>query len=138
EHDSAAVQAFRSGAQDYLIKGKSDPALLHRSIRHAIARKAFDARLAERANFDPLTGLVNRALFDDRVRLAIARATRARSRIGLLYIDLDGFKAINDTQGHAAGDDVLRRVAHRLRDSVRSGESVSRRGGDEFTVLLDP
>jgi diguanylate cyclase (GGDEF)-like protein len=135
---AAAIQAIRSGAQDYLVKGKNDPALLHRSLCHAIERKAFERGLAERAHFDHLTGLVNRTLFEDRLQLAIARARRTKGQVGLMFIDLDGFKEINDSLGHATGDEVLRCVAENLRCAVRESESVARLGGDEFTVLLDP
>lgn len=138
EDQAVAIEAIRNGAQDYLVKGENDPLRLHRSLCYAIERKAFEARLAERAHFDQLTGLVNRALFEDRLEHAIARARRVQSRIALLFIDLDGFKAINDSLGHATGDEVLRFVAEKLRCCVRESESVARLGGDEFTILLDP
>jgi diguanylate cyclase (GGDEF)-like protein len=138
EEASLGVQAIRSGAQDYLVKGASDPLQLHRALRYAIERKAVEKRLAERAHFDQLTGLVNRSLFQDRLEHSIARAKRAKACIGLMFVDLDGFKAINDSLGHAVGDEVLLSVADQLRCSVRESESVARLGGDEFTVLLDP
>jgi diguanylate cyclase (GGDEF)-like protein len=85
---------------------------------------------------DTLTGLANRALADDELEKAIARADRQRSPLSLLFIDLDDFKAVNDRFGHGAGDLVLKTVAARLVDAGRKGDSVARRGGDEFTVLL--
>lgn len=135
---SSAVHAIRHGAQDYLVKSDTNAGQLARSIRMAIERKAFEAELAKRANFDQLTGLVNRTLFCDRLLHALARARRNQTRVALLYADLDGFKAVNDTFGHAAGDEVLRLVAERLRCAVRECETIARLGGDEFTILLEP
>ncbi|HZG95867.1 MAG TPA: GGDEF domain-containing protein, partial [Mycobacteriales bacterium] len=93
---------------------------------------------AQLAFHDPLPGLANRALFYDRVGRAVLRQDRTGSFIGLLYIDLDGFKAINDAFGHAAGDELLQAVAERLTDALRSCDAVARVGGDEFAVLTDP
>lgn len=135
DDEATAVQAMRHGAQDYLVKGLSPG--LARVIRMAIERKAFESGLAERANFDQLTGLVNRTLFRDRLAHALARARRRGERVALLFIDLDGFKPINDTLGHAAGDEVLRLAAGRFRAAVRDSETVARIGGDEFTILVE-
>lgn len=92
--------------------------------------------LEELALTDPLTGLANRALLTDRLQLAISGLSRRRGHVGVLFIDLDGFKPLNDAMGHAAGDEVLRSVAARLRDETRAGETVARVGGDEFVVVL--
>ena len=135
DDEAMALQAMRHGAQDYLVKGAAVG--LARVIRMAIERKVFEAGLAERANFDQLTGLVNRTLFGDRLAHALSRAKRRGERVALLYIDLDGFKAINDTFGHAAGDEVLRLTADRFRAAVRESETIARIGGDEFTILIE-
>ena len=100
-------------------------------------RKALEAELLHQAFHDSLTGLANRALFRDRVDHALAHGAREPERIGVLFIDLDDFKAINDTQGHAAGDRVLQRVAATLLNATRGCDTVSRLGGDEFAVLLE-
>lgn len=92
--------------------------------------------LTHLAQHDSLTGLPNRALFDDRLRQAVSQARRDQTRLALLFVDLDGFKAINDTFGHHAGDLVLNVVAKQMQACVRNVDTVGRLGGDEFVVLL--
>lgn len=99
-------------------------------------QKSTEVRLRELANSDPLTGLPNRNLLYDRAGQALAHSRRTRSRTAFLFLDLDSFKPINDSMGHAAGDEVLKSVAHRLQGCVRESDTVARFGGDEFVVLL--
>jgi diguanylate cyclase (GGDEF)-like protein len=99
------------------------------------ARRAFE-QLEEAALFDALTGVLNRRAFERDLRRELGRATRHGDPFSLVVIDLDGLKAVNDTEGHAAGDARLRALAEALRDSVRREDSAYRLGGDEFTVLL--
>lgn len=93
-------------------------------------------RLEALAHFDPLTGLPNRALLADRMRLALAQTRRSHALLAVCYLDLDGFKPVNDTYGHEAGDRLLIAVAKRLLGTVRADDTVARLGGDEFVLLL--
>ena len=100
------------------------------------ARKSREDRLHRQANYDPLTDLPSRKLALDRLGSAIANARRRRNRVAVLFIDVDRFKSIIDTLGHAAGDWLLRQLADRVRSSIREEDTVARLGGDEFVVIL--
>ena len=138
DDDALAIEVCEHGAEAYLVKGKNEPEALSFAIRSAIARKRFEAELARQAYFDSLTGLLNRGLFNDRLTHALARGRRSHERVALLFVDLDNFKAVNDTFGHKVGDEVLRAVADALRAAVRQTDTVARLGGDEFVVLIEP
>jgi diguanylate cyclase (GGDEF)-like protein len=110
----------------------------------AAARSARLAETLRRANHDlqsvafvdPLTGLPNRVLLQDRAQQALHRAERSNTRVAVMFIDLDGFKTVNDTYGHATGDALLRRVAQRLQQALRKQDTVARLGGDEFVAIV--
>ncbi len=99
--------------------------------------KMREERLREVANHDPVTGLPNRTALQDRLRQAIASAQRYRHMVGVLFVDIDDFKRINDTVGHCEADKLLRRVARRLKRCLREADTVGRFGGDEFVIILN-
>jgi len=111
--------------------------ILGGQIGQFIARKQAEKNLQFFASHDPLTGLFNRTMFNDRVQQALAQAGRFERSVSLLFIDLDGFKNVNDTLGHNAGDMMLAELANRLRTTLREGDVVGRMGGDEFVVLIE-
>ncbi len=117
---------FAVSAQDITERRKAEEDL-----------KALTAVLTERAVRDPLTGLANRALFEERLRGALSRDARSGGATGVVFLDLDGFKEVNDRYGHRCGDAVLRAVAERMAAGVRPSDTVARLGGDEFVVLVE-
>ena len=106
-------------------------------VRDISERKQLEEQLTQQAFHDALTGLANRALFRDRVQHALAGAGRHASGVAVLFLDLDGFKTVNDSLGHASGDILLLAASRRLQSCVRPGDTVARLGGDEFAVLID-
>jgi diguanylate cyclase (GGDEF)-like protein len=136
EDEGLASRALRQGAQDYLIKGQFDGHLLMRALSHAIERTHSGMYLQYLAHHDALTELPNRTLLHDRLRHALEQARRNRHTLAILFLDLDRFKEINDTHGHATGDLLLQSVAARLCGCVRASDTVARVGGDEFVLLL--
>ncbi|GFE61452.1 bifunctional diguanylate cyclase/phosphodiesterase [Geobacter sp. AOG2] len=134
--DALALTAMRHGAQDYLLKGQFDINLLSRAIRYTIERKRAEAEIKKLAYYDTLTGLPNRVLFGDRLKQAIAMTERDKKGLALLYLDLDQFKRVNDTLGHAYGDRLLKICADRIQGCLRSSDTVARIGGDEFVIIL--
>jgi len=121
-----------------VVKNKQDKVVNYVSIFSDISvMKQAEARLSELAHHDALTGLANRFAFNLNLEKALERAKRHKNKVALLFLDLDRFKLINDTLGHAAGDQMLQIIARRLLASVRGEDVVARLGGDEFTVILE-
>ncbi len=114
-----------------------EPKMLVVHLIDITERRANEARLAHRALHDPLTGLPNRTLLTDRLAQAVRAVERDQGGVAVLFLDLDGFKEINDTHGHAAGDQVLVEVARRLRAAVRPADTVARLGGDEYAIVAE-
>lgn len=134
-HDfSARVQP--SGRDEIAQLGSGFNSMLAELERQAAEKKAFAAQLQQQALNDDLTGLPNRRLLADRLRHALAIAERRRLQVALVYIDLDGFKLVNDSLGHAVGDLLLCQVADRLQSRARRSDTLARLGGDEFAVIL--
>lgn len=143
EDDGLALEAVQRGAQDYVIKGASEPGVLPRAILQALERhravselRASNEAFREKAYRDPLTGLFNREYFLETLGQDVAIARRYGQTMALLFMDLDNFKEVNDTLGHQAGDRLLTRTASLLRATVRESDSLCRYAGDEFIVLL--
>jgi diguanylate cyclase (GGDEF)-like protein/PAS domain S-box-containing protein len=106
-------------------------------IQDISEQKQIAERLTDLSLHDPLTGLANRVLFSDRLAHAVERSRRSKERVAVLFIDLDRFKSVNDSLGHAAGDELLRQAGERMRRAVRPADTIARLGGDEFTVLCE-
>lgn len=162
--DGHRLKGYGSGAVDYIAK-PIDPVILQSKVRvflelyavrarlqqalaelaernrqltHEMAeRELVEAQVRHQASHDMLTGLPNRMLFRDRLQVAIQRTNRHHGHFALACIDIDGFKAVNDTHGHAAGDALLQEIAARLLAQLRSNDTVARLGGDEFALILE-
>jgi len=143
ENENLARRAVQAGAQDYLINSRIDRFLLFHTLRNAIERNRIISSLErtrklERylAYHDPLTRLPNRALFFDRLVQSVAQSKRTGKSMAVLFLDLDGFKKVNDTLGHSAGDLLLMTTAERITRCIRESETAARLGGDEFGIIL--
>jgi diguanylate cyclase (GGDEF)-like protein len=141
--DQLALDSLDRGAQDYLVKGQTSGPQLERTLRHAIQRHQIQCenqrlvgKLEHMAHYDSLTQLLNRRSFNNELEREWRRSTRLNLPLACVMLDADFFKRINDTSGHAAGDEVLRTVAELLRNSSRATDRVARFGGEEFCVLL--
>ncbi|MEY4749611.1 MAG: hypothetical protein RIQ60_1825 [Pseudomonadota bacterium] len=137
-HDSMpmSLDALSSGAQDYVVKDDLSASGLQRAVQLASHRKRMEVAARARLLLDDLTGLPRRVLLLDHLNKAMVHAHRSGASGALLFIDLDGFKQVNDLHGHQAGDAVLVGVAQRLLAAVRVTDTVARLGGDEFVALL--
>ncbi|MFC7517298.1 diguanylate cyclase domain-containing protein [Herbaspirillum sp. GCM10030257] len=133
----ALVLTSHIGGAHYTEREKELLQFVSTQIATAIERKRLYARLQHTAHHDMLTNLPNRGLLYDRLESALARAERQHGKLSLLFMDLNGFKQVNDQYGHGAGDLLLQEVARRLSEAVRHSDTVARIGGDEFVVLLE-
>jgi diguanylate cyclase (GGDEF)-like protein len=143
DDEALALRAVEVGARGYLVKSALSPGALAWNLQHAIRNQRMflelniaRERARQLATYDQLTGFANRALFQDRLDQAVASARRNRQKLAVLFLDLDQFKAINDTLGHLAGDALLRLAAQRIGTCLRKSDTGARLGGDEFAILL--
>jgi diguanylate cyclase (GGDEF)-like protein len=139
---SFKIAALEAGARDFISK-PFDLLEVHKRIHNMLEVRLLYKELAqysrqqqELALHDPLTGLPNRRLLEDRIATVLQHAARQQSKAAVMYLDLDGFKAINDTHGHACGDEILKLVAQRLVGCSRKEDTVARVGGDEFVIVM--
>jgi diguanylate cyclase (GGDEF)-like protein len=137
EDELLAIQSVQLGAQDFLVKSGISELVLRRSLYYAIERKTLLEQLQYLAHYDVLTGLANRKLFYDRLKQDIVGARRSKKSLALIFLDLNDFKLINDSLGHRSGDDLLKEVAKRLQNCIRTTDCAARMGGDEFTLILN-
>ena len=129
--------AMTRGAYDYLIHANIEPELLERTIRYTVIRRKLEDQLLHAALYVELSGLPNRRAFFDLLGQGLFRADRHKQELSIFYIDLNGFKTVNDTHGHQAGDEVIRVVGDRLQKCLRRTDTPARLGGDEFTCILE-
>jgi diguanylate cyclase (GGDEF)-like protein len=139
---SFKIAALEAGARDFISK-PFDLLEVHKRIHNMLEVRLLYKELAQYSKqqqalalHDPLTGLPNRRLLEDRIETTLQHASRNHLKAAVMYLDLDGFKAINDTYGHAYGDEILKAVAGRLVGSSRKEDTVARIGGDEFVIVL--
>ena len=140
------AKALADGELDHPVLSYENAGELGASLQHAVGalatslqeREEFRRRMTHEATHDGLTGIANRKASLAQLNRALARTHRSGTSLAVLFIDLDGFKSVNDTHGHRAGDTVLRTIAHRMVNAVRAGDHVGRLGGDEFVVIAEP
>lgn len=136
-NDDLAVEAIKSGAQDFLYKGAAQGLTVIRSVRYAIERTKAERKLKSLAKRDSLTQLPNRSAYLSQIAMGIGRAARYHTNIGLLLMDLDKFKHINDTHGHQVGDQFLIEVSRMVQQTLRNSDFFARLGGDEFVIVIE-
>ena len=146
-NEQLAIELMEAGATDYLDKNALKSDILMRALRYATARQQFQKEASKEvrallkkqqyiATHDALTGLANRLLLTDRINSALMHQARQETSLALLFLDLDGFKQINDTLGHTVGDELLVKISMVLSQIIRESDTLARLGGDEFVILL--
>ena len=133
--EDIGLRVIKHGAQDFLQKKKYEEFEVAKAIQYAIERQAIQRQVEFLAYHDSLTALPNRNLFFDRLKQIILDCKRTGKSFAIHAMDLDGFKKLNDTHGHSAGDDALIHVARRLLGVIRAKDTIARFGGDEFMLL---
>ncbi len=136
DDDNLGEKAIRLGAEDYVPKGIANTTLLRRAINYAIERHQLLLEIKKQSELDELTKLPNRSYINQFLGTLVEQSERNGSRLAVVMMDLDGFKDVNDTYGHGAGDDLLYQIANRLKESMRKSDAVARFGGDEFVMVV--
>jgi len=136
--ETTAIREISIGAERYeqQISFSSENHLIRVYINDITERKNAEERIQRQAHYDSLTGIPNRLLFIDRLNQSLTMVSRSQKMVGVLLLDLDRFKQVNDTMGHTVGDVLLQKVAQRLESAIREGDTVARLGGDEFGIIL--
>lgn len=137
DSNDVALMAVRSGAQEYMVKDHCNSRAMGLAVLSSIERKSYERLLFRLANHDELTGLPNRRMFLEYLNRCVIRAQVWQRTEAVLFLDLNGFKSINDTHGHDAGDVLLVQAASRLKMGLRPSDMLARFGGDEFVIHLD-
>lgn len=137
EGDELALQALEVGAHEYLRLTDPPGNQLTRSVTKAMERQRHEDQLNYLAQHDHLTGLVNRTLFRDRLAQAMSRSTRESKMLAVVFVDLDGFKDVNEVYGNELGDTVIRSASQRLRGCIRKTDTLARLGGDQFAIVCE-
>jgi diguanylate cyclase (GGDEF)-like protein len=137
DDEELALSAVKHGAQDYFFKNNAKGKDIIRAIKYSMQRKQYEETLIIQANYDMLTGIANRVLYESRLDMALARSKRNEDGVCVFFIDLNDFKIINDTLGHNSGDRILKEAAIRLKKSIRPYDTAARFGGDEFALLIE-
>ncbi|WP_250655549.1 EAL domain-containing protein [Alkalimarinus coralli] len=135
--ESFAKIIFQSGGADYICKSTLTHSLLERAIRNVTLRRAVEKQQDTKSHIDTLTGVVNRRVFLDRLHQSVLRADRHEEVLGLVLFNVDDFSRVNDRFGYRVGDQLIKRVASRLRQGLRKSDSLARIGGDEFAIILE-
>jgi diguanylate cyclase (GGDEF)-like protein len=137
-HDNdIALEAVRGGAQEFVAKGEGSGRMLALSVLSSIERKRYERHLFRLANHDVLTGLPNRRMFQEHIKHWLTRAERWQRTEAIMFMDVNGFKKVNDALGHDIGDELLSQIASRLTLGLRASDMLARYAGDEFIVHLD-
>lgn len=132
-----AIEAVKAGAQEYIVKEHSNSRMLTMLIRSSIERKTYERNLFRLANQDDLTGLPNRRAFMTHMKQWLIRASRWKRRECVMFMDVNGFKQVNDSLGHDIGDYLLQQIASNIKSGLRASDMLARLAGDEFVVHLD-
>jgi diguanylate cyclase (GGDEF)-like protein len=136
DDDALGIAAVKAGAADYIPKSQLNGQFFLRTVKFCIERQLLLHKMQSQANIDDLTKLPNRYALMSRLEVLVNQSRRSDAKLALVYIDLDGFKLINDQYGHQSGDHVLKEISARIRTNLRKADFAARIGGDEFVLII--